>query len=64
MFLSGQKVLATIFVMETQTENIPKYSRVKRQTDHGQRELSNMLVKKSVLNEISKEGAFTQGFKD
>ena len=23
-----------------------------------------MLVKKNVLNEISKEGAFTQGFKD
>ena len=27
-------------------------------------ELSNMLVKKNVLNEINKEGIFTQGFKD
>ena len=40
------------------------YSEVKRQADHGQTELSNMLVKKNVLNEINKEGAFTQGFKD
>ena len=35
-----------------------------RQADHGQTELSNMLVKKNVLNEINKEGTFTQGFKD
>ena len=41
-----------------------KYSEVKRQTDHGQTELSNMLVKKDVLNAINKEGALTQGFKD
>ena len=41
-----------------------KYSEVKRQTDHGQTELNNMLVKKNVLNEINKEGTFTQGFKD
>ena len=27
-------------------------------------QLSNMLVKKNVLNEVNKEGAFTQGFKD
>ena len=40
------------------------YPKVKRQTDHGQAELSNMLVKKNVLNEINKEGTFTQGFKD
>ena len=40
-----------------------KYSEVKRQKDHGQTELSNMLVKKNVLNEINKEGAFNQGFK-
>ena len=40
-----------------------KYSKVKRQTDHGQTELSKMLVKKNVLNEINKEGTFTQGFK-
>ena len=26
--------------------------------------LNNMLVKKSLLNEINKEGTFTQGFKD
>ena len=50
--------------MKTQAENITKYSEVKRQTDHGQTELSNMLVKKNVLNEINKEGTFTQGFKD
>ena len=41
-----------------------KYSEVKRQTDHGQTELSNMLVKKNVLNEINKEGTFTEGFKE
>ena len=41
-----------------------KYSEVKRQTDHGQTELSNMLVKKNVLNEINKEETFTQGFKE
>ena len=35
-----------------------------RQTDHGQAELSNMLVNKNVLNEINNEGTFTQGFKD
>ena len=35
-----------------------------RQTDHEQTELSNMLVKKNVLNEINKEGTFPQGFKD
>ena len=35
-----------------------------RQTDHEQAELSNMLVKKNVLNEINKEGTFPQGFKD
>ena len=40
-----------------------KYSKVKRQTDHGQTELSKILVKKNVLNEINKEGTFTQGFK-
>ena len=27
-------------------------------------QLSNMLVKKNVLNEVNKEGAFTQGFKN
>ena len=35
-----------------------------RQTDHEQIELSNMLVKKNVLNEINKEGTFPEGFKD
>ena len=35
-----------------------------RQTDHGQTRLSNMLVKKNVLNKINQEGTFTQGFKD
>ena len=33
-------------------------------TDHGQTELSNMLVTKNVLNEMNKEVTFTQGFKD
>ena len=50
--------------MKTQAQNIAKYSEVKRQTDHGQTELSNMPVKKNVLNEINKDGTFTQGFKD
>ena len=34
-----------------------------RQTDHGQRELNNMLVTRSVLNEMKKVGTFTQGFR-
>ena len=36
----------------------------KRHVDHGQRRLNNILVNKSVLNDINKEGRFTQGFKD
>ena len=63
--LLGQKILATIFVMRTQAENLIKCPEVKRQmTDHGQTELSNMLVTKNVLNEMNKEVTFTQGFKD
>ena len=54
-------MLATIFVMKTKQNT---YSEFKRQTDHEQTELSNMLVKKNVLNGINKEGTFTQGFKD
>ena len=42
-------------------ENIAKYLRVKRKTDPEQTELNNMLVKRSVLNEINK---FTQVFKN
>ena len=34
-----------------------------RQTDHGQRELNNMLVTRIVLNEMKKVGTFTQGFR-
>ena len=34
------------------------------ETEHGQTEVSNMLVKKNVLHEINKEGTFTQGFKN
>ena len=34
------------------------------ETDHGQTEMSNMLVKNKVLNEINKEGTLTQSFKD
>ena len=41
-----------------------KYLLVKRQIDHGQTELNNILVNKSALNEINKEGTFSQGFKD
>ena len=40
--------------------HIAKYSEVKRQT----MDRHNVLLKKNVLNEISKEGAFTQDFKD
>ena len=50
--------------MKTYAENITKYSEVERKADHGQTELSNMLVKKNVLNEINKEETFTQGFKE
>ena len=32
-------------------------------TEHGQTELSSILVKKNVLNDINKEGTFPQGFK-
>ena len=35
-----------------------------RQTDHRQTKLNNILVNKSISNEINKEGTFTQGFKD
>ena len=38
-----KKILATIFLMIALTKKIAKYSDVKRQTDHGQTELSNML---------------------
>ena len=43
-----------------------KYSRVKRQTqtDHGKKELNNIILKKIVLKEIIKFNSFTQGFKD
>ena len=55
--------------MKTYVENITKCSEVKwqnhgQETVHGQTELSNMLVKKNVLNETNKEGTFTQRFKD
>ena len=58
--LSGQKILAIIFVIKT----VRKHNKIlwSQETDHGQTELSNMLVKKNVLDEINKEG--TQGFKD
>ena len=36
-------------------KKIAKYSRVKQQTDHGQTELNNILVNKSVLNETNKK---------
>ena len=41
-----------------------KILQVKRQTDHGQTELRNMLVRKNVLNEINKKGTFTQGLQE
>ena len=40
--------------MKTQVKNIAKYSRVKRQADHGHTGLNNMLVKTVVLNEKNK----------
>ena len=43
---------------------ITKYFEIKRQIDLGQTGLSNMLVKKNILNEINEEGTFNQGFKD
>ena len=43
---------------------LTKYSEVKIQTDHGQTELSNILVKKDVSNKLNKGGTFTQGLKD
>ena len=50
--------------MKTGQKKSDKLLRVKKETDLGQIEPNNMLVKKSVLNEINKEGTFTQGFKD
>ena len=32
-----------------------KHKKISQETDHGQTEMSNMLVKKNVLNEIKKE---------
>ena len=40
-----------------------KTQAVKTQTDHGQTELNNMLVKKSSLNEINKERTLSKSFK-
>ena len=45
IYLSRQKILVTIFDMKTQAEKIAKFSRVKRQTDHGQTELNNIRTK-------------------
>ena len=52
-----------------QAEKIIKYSRVKTardrsEIDHGQTELNNILVNKSVFNEINNKGTFTRDFKD
>ena len=47
----------------TTSQNTLK-SRDRWQTDHGQTELNNVLVKKNVLNEINKDKVFIQGFKD
>ena len=43
--------------MKIWAENIAKYSRVKRltQAEHGLTELDNILVKRSLLNEVNKE---------
>ena len=37
---------------------------MKTETDHGQTELVNVLVKKKVSNEVNKEETLTEGFKD
>ena len=50
--------------MKTQAKNRTKYSEVKRQANYGQTKMTNMLVRKNVLNAINKEERFTQGFKD
>ena len=64
--MSGQKILVTIFVVKTgrKSNKIFTGQDSKRQIYHGQTELNNILVNKSVLNEINKEGILTQGFKD
>ena len=64
--MSGQKILVTIFVVKTgrKSNKIVTSQDSKRQIYHGQTELNNILVNKSVLNEINKEGILTQGFKD
>ena len=56
----------SICLLGQKVENVGRniLSQEMRQTDHGQTELSNMLVKKNVLNEINKEGTFPQSFKD
>ena len=53
--LLGQKILATIFVMKTGRKHkmLILKSRL-QETDHGQTELSNMLVQKNVLNQVDK----------
>ena len=60
------EILATMFVMKTgRKQNKILWSRdTDRLSSYGQAELSNMLLKKNVLNKINKEGTFTQGFKD
>ena len=37
---------------------------MKTETDHGQTELVNVLVKKKVSNEVNKEETLTEGFKE
>ena len=57
-------VISWIFSWVAYTCAIYQSSTTETQTDHGETELSNMLVKKNGLNKINKEGTFTQGFKD
>ena len=54
LFVGTKNVRYHICYENIEADNIAKYSEVKRQTDHGETELSNMLVK-NVLNEIKKE---------
>ena len=57
-------VISWIFSWVAYTCAIYQSSTTETQTDHGETELSNMLVKKNGLDKINKEETFTQGFKD
>ena len=57
IYLLGQKILAATFVMKPVREH-SKMLKTQQTDRHGQTELNNMLVTKSLLNEINKEQTF------